>query len=57
MTTRLEQIQNKIRLSKIIDMNYIFWETTIDNKTIEKLRSEGYSVEQGHLNQYYIIKW
>lgn len=57
MKTRLEQIENKIRLSKVIDMNYILWETAIDEKTVDKLRGNGYSVESGYLNQYYIINW
>lgn len=57
MKTRLEQIQKKIKLSKVIGMNYILWQTKIDYETINKLREEGYSIEQGYLNEPYIISW
>ena len=53
--TRLEQIFKKISLSKVIDMNYILWNTTIDNETIKKLRQLNYTVAQE--DRYFYITW
>lgn len=58
METRLEQIEKKIRLSKVIDMNYIIWSTTIDDNTIKTLKENGYSVEECGVHvSYYYISW
>lgn len=55
METRLEQILKKISLSKVIDMNYILWNTTIDNETIKKIRQLNYIVAQE--DRYFYITW
>lgn len=57
MKTRIEQILKKINLSKAIKMDFILWETTIDDDTIEKLRELEYSVQCEHFNKYYYISW
>ncbi len=57
METRYEQISKKIKLSKVIDMTYIIWETTIDVNTVNKLKEEEYSVVSDHQNRYYHISW
>jgi len=57
MKTRFEQIVKKIELSKVIDMDYVLWETTIDNNTLDLLKGGGYSVEQEHFGRYYLISW
>ena len=57
MKTRLEQIEKKIRLSKVIDMDYILWDTIIDDKTVSALKENGYSVQLEHFNRYYLISW
>lgn len=57
MKTRLEQIEKKIRLSKAIDMNYITWETSIDENTKNSLKNSGYSVDKDYLWELYVISW
>ena len=58
METRLEQILKKIQLSKVIDMNYILWFTSIDNKTAEVLKNRGYFLVQDFIrDNYYKISW
>lgn len=57
MNTRLEQIENKIRMSKVINMPYITWDTTIDDRTLGELKNSGYLVEQEYRHGYYVIGW
>lgn len=58
METRLNQILKKISLSKVIDMRYIIWHTSIDNKTLNSLNKQGYSVAECGVNiNYYYISW
>lgn len=55
--TRLEQIKKKVKLSKILGLTQMIWETTIDDNTLSKLKSLNYSVEQEHFNRFYVISW
>lgn len=57
METRLDQILKKIQLSKVIDMNFVLWETTIDDNTVNKLKGLNYCVEQEHFGRFYMISW
>ena len=57
MKTRFDQILKKINLSKSISMNYVLWETTIDDLTIDRLKYEGYSVSFESKNNFYYISW
>ena len=38
-------------------MNYVLWETTIDDLTIDRLKYEGYSVSFESKNNFYYISW
>lgn len=55
MKTRLEQILEKINLSKVINMNYVIWETSIDERTVEKLQGLNYEVSEHPFGFY--ISW
>jgi hypothetical protein len=57
MKTKFEQITKKISLGKVIDMDYILWENSIDDNTLNRLKNCGYSVEQEHFGRYYLISW
>ena len=57
METRFEQILRKIRLSKVIDMDFVLWDTTIDVNTVGKLKELNYCVEEEHFGRFYVISW
>jgi hypothetical protein len=43
--SRFDQILSRIELNKVVSLNHLYCHSNIDEKTLDKLKDAGYTIE------------